>query len=90
MTSRDGATMTAAMRMAVLGIAITGCGQNLDSVVWDCQLAVQKENAGKSAAADDQRNHDIEACMRARGYRLDVGNPSCRTATTNSTCYQAM
>jgi hypothetical protein len=66
-TSRDGATMTAAMRMAVLGIAITGCGQNLDSVVWDCQLAVQKENAGKSAAAADQRNHDIEACMRGKG-----------------------
>ena len=88
--SSDATTVIAAMRVVVLGLAVTVCGQNLDSVVWDCQLAVQKENAGKSAAAAYQRNHDIEACMRSRGYRLDVGNPSCRTAMTNSTCYQAM
>ena len=88
--SSDATTVIAAMRVVVLGLAVTGCGQNLDSVVWDCQLAVQKENAGKSTAAAGQRNHDIEACMRAKGYRLDVSNPSCRTATTHATCYQAM
>ena len=77
-------------RKAVLvTILLAGCGENLDSVIWACQLEVQKGNAGKSAAAADERLRDIEACMQGRGYRLDVSKVACRNGSADSACYRS-
>jgi hypothetical protein len=85
-----GRAMSLAIRFALVLLILTGCEGNLDSVMWDCQLEVQKGNAGKSAEAAEERGHAIEACMRARGYRLDAGKPSCRQGAVNSTCYRKL
>jgi hypothetical protein len=82
--------MTQAVGITLSILILGGCQGSLDSVVWDCQLEVQKGNAGKSAEAVDERGRDIESCMRTKGYRLDVGNPSCRQGVVNSTCYRAI
>ena len=67
--------------------ALAACSRTPDSVMWDCQLDAQKGNAGKSSEAASERSRDIEACMRGRGYRLDVANPNCRGGSTNASCY---
>jgi hypothetical protein len=51
---------------------------------------VQKGNAGKSADAAEERGHAVEACMRARGYRLDSAKPTCRQGSVTSTCYRKL
>ena len=71
-------------------LAIAACSRTPDSVMWDCQLEAQKGNAGKSSEAAAERNRDIEACMRERGYRLDTGNPACRSGSTRAACYRAI
>lgn len=81
--------MSPAARLAPLMI-LAACGGSPDSVMWDCQLHVQKGNAGKSSEAAAERNRDIEACMRERGYRLDTGNPACRSGSTRAACYRAI
>lgn len=63
-----------ALLAASLSLLIAGCGEDLDAVMWDCQLAVQSENAGKSPEAAEERAEAIEACMDSRGYRLDAGS----------------
>lgn len=70
-------------------LLMAGCGKNLDAAMWDCQLEVQKGNAGQSAEAAAERARDIEACMRANGYVLDVARPACRESSVNSTCYKS-
>jgi len=82
--------MPQAVRIALALLVLAGCEGNLDSVMWDCQLEVQKGNAGKSADAAEERSHAIEACMRGRGYRLDAGEPSCRQGAVKSICYRKM
>jgi len=82
--------MTPAFRVALLVLALTACGRNLDAAMWDCQLEVQKGNAGKSAVAAAERATDIESCMRERGYRLDAGNAACPQGATDSSCYRPM
>ena len=81
------AGVVAATCLAILVTA--GCGRNLDAQMWECQLAVQKDNAGKSAAAAALRARDIEACMEERGFRLDPENSSCRPGSVKSACYRA-
>lgn len=82
--------MPQAVRLVLALLVLAGCEGSLDSVMWDCQLEVQKGNAGKSADAAEERGHAIEACMRGRGYRLDAGKPSCRQGAVNSTCYRKL
>ena len=77
------------VQVALSILALTACSRNLDSAMWECQLEVQKGNAGKSAAAAAERAHDIEACMEARGYPFDDANPSCEHGSVKSTCYRA-
>ncbi len=74
--------------LAFVGLALlTACGRDRDEEMWDCQLSVQKENAGKDAEAAAERLRDIEACMAERGFRLDVANPACRGGSTAPWCY---
>jgi hypothetical protein len=68
---------------------LAGCGENLDAPMWECQFEVQKGNAGKSADAAAERARDIESCMRDRGYKLDVKNPSCQNGSVQSSCYRS-
>jgi len=44
---------------------LAGCGGNLDAVIWEWQLEVQKDNAGRSADAVAERAGDIDARMLA-------------------------
>jgi hypothetical protein len=83
------AALAAKLPVLLLILLATGCGGNLDSAMWECQLDVQKANAGRSPEALEERARDIEACMAARGYRLDVANRACQPGATNSTCYLA-
>lgn len=78
-----------ALRLLLLAALLAGCGQNLDSEMWECQLSVQKGNAGKDAEAAAERSRDIEACMDQRGFRLDAGKPDCRDGSVDSSCYVA-
>lgn len=79
------------MRMApaLLMLMLAGCGGNLDSEMWGCQLEVQKGNAGRSADAQAEKSRDIEACMETRGYQRNSRKSSCPPGTTRSACYQA-
>lgn len=77
------------VHIALSILALAACSRNLDSVMWECQLEVQKSNAGKSAEAAAERAHDIEACMEARGYPFDDANPSCEHGSVKLTCYHA-
>jgi hypothetical protein len=76
------------MRIAIALLMLVGCGENLDSVMWGCQLEIQKGNAGKSGEALTEKARDIERCMEGRGYQRDGRNRSCLSGTTNSACYQ--
>lgn len=73
---------------AMLVLLLAGCGPNLDAAMWDCQLEVQRGNAGKSADAAAERARDIEACMEKRGYRLNGEDRACRHGTVDSSCYR--
>lgn len=73
---------------ASLSLLIAGCSENLDAVMWDCQLAVQSENAGKSSEAAAERAAAIEACMDKRGYRLNAGKHGCQPGSTAPGCYR--
>lgn len=66
---------------------LAGCAKNRDADLWDCQLAVQKDNAGRDAAAEAERLRDIAACMDERGYRLDAGKPACLNGSSSASCY---
>jgi len=69
-------------------LALAGCSGNLDAAMWECQLEVQKGNAGKSAEANAERGRAIEACMLERGYRLDSEKSSCQPGSVSSACYR--
>jgi hypothetical protein len=71
--------------LAVLVLA--GCGRTPDADMWECQLDVQKRNAGRSMADIAERGRDIDACMVTRGYRLDTGKPACLQGKLVSSCY---
>lgn len=77
-----------AILAASLALLIAGCAENLDPIVWDCQLAVQSENAGKSPEADEERAEAIAACMDKRGYRVDPGKRACKPGSVTPTCYR--
>jgi hypothetical protein len=76
------------MRILLALLTLAGCVENLDSVMWSCQLEVQKDNAGKSVDAIAQKARDIEICMELRGYRLDIRNSACVPGSTQSACYR--
>jgi hypothetical protein len=90
MPMRIDALMPLTARIFLALLVLAGCGGNLDSEMWNCQLEAQKGNAGKSAEAAEERGHAVESCMRARGYRLDVAKASCRQGSLNSTCYRKL
>lgn len=69
------------------GLALAGCSETLDSVLWDCQLAVQKDNAVRTKEADAERARDIDACMQGRGYGLDIRKPACLPGSVHGSCY---
>lgn len=73
--------------IVISALWLSGCGPDTDAEMWDCQLSVQKGNAGKDAAAAAERSRDIEACMDGRGFRLEAGNPACLNGSTNPACY---
>jgi hypothetical protein len=76
--------------IAMLAVfSLTGCGNNLDSPMWECQFAVQKENPGRSAEAIADRAVEIDACMSAKGYRRNTKDASCQHGTVDSSCYRA-
>lgn len=70
-------------------LLLGGCGPSLDEAMWECELQAQKENAGRSAEAIDEKAHAIEVCMEQRGYRLDGGNRACLPGSQHATCYVA-
>jgi hypothetical protein len=74
-------------RIFLAFLVLAGCGRSPDADMWECQLDVQKRNAGRSMADIAERARDIDACMVARGYRLDTGKPACRQGSVTSTCY---
>ncbi|BAO29073.1 hypothetical protein [Sulfuritalea hydrogenivorans] len=75
------------MRTIVALLILAGCGPSPDSVMWGCQLDVQKGNAGKSGEALAEKIRDIDACMEARGYRRDRDNRACQSGEAKSSCY---
>ncbi len=80
------------MRMTVAQILLSaalaaGCARDVNADLWSCQLSVQKENAGKDAAAAAERLRDIQACMDDRGYRLKAASPSCLNGSVDPACY---
>lgn len=81
--------MRGGVRFLVLVLALAACGRNLDSQMWECQLTVQKGNAGHDAAAARERAHDIEACMEERGFRLNSRDSACQSGSADSSCYRA-
>jgi len=77
------------LALAALCVLVTGgCTRNPDADLWDCQFAVQKDNAGRSAADIAEREQSIAACMSERGYHLDTGNRSCTTGSVTPQCYR--
>lgn len=80
--------MRSVMGLFVLAAISAGCGPDPDENMWECQLSVQKGNAGKDAAAAE-RARDIEACMDQRGFRLNTAKAACREGSVDSGCYAA-
>jgi hypothetical protein len=68
-------------------VALAACAENPDPAMWQCQLEVQKANAGKSAEAAAERTRAIHACMEAAGYRLRRGQANCSEGRTDGSCY---
>jgi hypothetical protein len=81
-------TLALAVRMLPPLLVLCGCSQSHDAAMWECQLAVQKDNAGKSAAAAAERARDIEACMKDRGYLPDSTRQACTPGSTDASCYR--
>lgn len=67
---------------------LSACSANNDATMWDCQLEVQKGNAGRSAADAAERGRDISACMEKRGFLLDRGKRECQEGSVDSSCYR--
>lgn len=67
---------------------LSACSANYDAEMWECQLAVQKDNAGRSAEAAAERARDITACMEKRGFLLDYGKRDCQEGSVDSSCYR--
>lgn len=80
-----GGTRIALVFLALSGCA--GCAKSPDAALWECQLSVQKSNAGRSTEDAAERARDIEACMEARNFRLDVRNRACRQGSVSVACY---
>jgi hypothetical protein len=72
----------------LVALLVAGCSPSPDADLWDCQLSVQKGNAGKDAAAAAERSRDIEACMDGRGFRL-AGDSACLNGSTDAGCYRS-
>jgi hypothetical protein len=70
-------------------LPLGGCGPTLDEMMWECELQVQRENAGRSAEAIAKKAHAIEVCMGQRGYRLYGGNCACQSGSQHASCYVA-
>lgn len=68
-------------------MAAGACARNPDADLWDCQFAVQKDNAGRSATDIAEREQSIAACMSERGYHLDTRNSACSTGSVTPQCY---
>lgn len=66
-----------------------GCSGSADVALLDCQLAVQKGNAGRSDQDKAERARDIESCMEGRGFRFVPGSAACRDSVTRAECYRA-
>lgn len=81
-------TMPALLRYSLLALLVCGCAPNLDAQMWDCQLEVQKGNAGKSPEAAVERARDIAACMDRRGYQIDVTKNDCIDGSVDASCYK--
>lgn len=73
---------------ALCALAAGACARNPDADLWDCQFAVQKDNAGRSATDIAEREQSIAACMSERGYHLDPRNSACPTGSVTPQCYQ--
>lgn len=73
---------------ALLVLVASACTRNPDADLWDCQFAVQKDNAGRSAAEIAEREQSIAACMGERGYQLDSSKHACTTGSVTPQCYQ--
>lgn len=67
---------------------LSACSDNHDAAMWDCQLEVQKGNAGRSTDAAAERARDISACMEKRGFLVDLGRRDCQTGSVDSSCYR--
>jgi len=76
-------------RIVLAVLILAACSRSPDADMWECQLDVQKGNAGRSLADIAERVRDIDACMAARGFRLDLGNPACQPGAVTSTCYRS-
>ena len=74
-------------RIVLAVLVLAACSRSPDADMWECQLDVQKGNAGRSQADIAERARDIDACMVARGYRLDTGKPACLQGKLASSCY---
>ena len=74
--------------LALLFLIVPGCGKSFDVALWDCQLEVQKDNAGRSPEATAERVRDIDACMLDSGYERILGDSSCRLGAVSSACYR--
>jgi hypothetical protein len=69
-------------------LMLVGCDSSLDSLLWECQLAAQKENAGRSTEAIADRAVAIDACMADKGYGRDTRDVDCRQGKLLSGCYR--
>ncbi len=74
-------------RIVLAVLVLVACSRSPDADMWECQLDVQKGNAGRSLADVSERARDIDACMAARGFRLDLVNTACQPGAVISTCY---
>ncbi len=85
--------MTARLRRlgALLSVIATasGCSGGAEVSLLECQLAVQKGNAGRSDQDKAEKARDVESCMDARGFRLVSDPATCRGAVTKADCYRA-
>ncbi|MCX9155420.1 hypothetical protein OPU71_04710 [Niveibacterium sp. 24ML] len=76
-----------ALPLVAMMLGLAACSPTPDADLWDCQLSVQKDNAGRSEADVAERGHSITACMSARGYHLKSGDPKCLPGAVTPHCY---
>lgn len=72
---------------AIGALSLAACNSGGDAAMWQCQLEVQKGNAGRSAEANAERARDIDACMTSAGYRLEADRSGCSPGVTKAACY---